>query len=83
MFDEALEPIVFTHVFEEVFLIPSGEHGGGGPTGFDDFGGGEFFLPIGEIGREGGIVERGLERGGVVGAVMEAGPGDLDGDAFV
>ena len=30
MFDEAIEPEVFAHVFEEVFLIPSGEHGGGG-----------------------------------------------------
>ena len=29
VFDEAVEPVVFAHVFEEVFLIPSGEHGGG------------------------------------------------------
>ena len=30
VFDEAVEPVVFAHVFEEVSLIPSGEHGGGG-----------------------------------------------------
>jgi len=28
VFDEAIEPVVFAHIFEEVFLIPSGEHGG-------------------------------------------------------
>jgi hypothetical protein len=27
--DELIQSVVLAHVFEEVFLIPSGEHGGG------------------------------------------------------
>jgi len=33
VFDETIQPVVLAHVFEEIFLMPSGEHGGCG--GFD------------------------------------------------
>lgn len=33
MLDELIQSVVLTHVFEEVFLIPTGEHGGGGGGG--------------------------------------------------